>query len=86
MGILLKIDSPFSASPSVSLFCLNIAEKALPISHGIEPGPMSVFPNVSSMILLRSGSPTITEINAEVGLDHRFGQRRVSAEAISVTC
>lgn len=64
----LKIENPFSAYVSVSLFCLNIAEKALPISHGIEPGPMSVFPVVTSMILLRSGSPTITEINAEVSI------------------
>jgi hypothetical protein len=62
----LKIDSPFSASVSVSLFCLNIAEKAFPIYHGIEPGPISIFPVVSSMILSRSGSPTITEMIAEV--------------------
>jgi len=64
----LIIDIPFSASVSVSLLCLNIAEKALPISHGIEPGPMSEFSVVISIILLRSGSPTITEINAEVSI------------------
>jgi len=34
----------FSASSSVNLFCLNIAEKALQISQGIDPGPISVFP------------------------------------------
>jgi hypothetical protein len=62
-GILSKITRPFWASSSVNLFCLNIAEKALPISQGIEPGPMSVFPVVNSTILLRSGSPTTTAIN-----------------------
>jgi len=58
-GILSKITRPFRASSSVNLFCLNIAEKALPISQGIEPGPISVFPVVNSTILLRSGLPAI---------------------------
>jgi hypothetical protein len=61
-GILSKITRPFLASSSVNRLCLNMAEKALPISHGIEPGPMSVFPAVSSTIRVRSGSPTITVI------------------------
>jgi hypothetical protein len=33
MGMLLKIEIPFIAFSSGSLFCLNIAEKALPISQ-----------------------------------------------------
>jgi hypothetical protein len=47
--MLLKIDIPLLASSSVSLFCLNIAEKALPISQGMEPGPISEFPDVISI-------------------------------------
>jgi|WetSurMetagenome_2_1015567.scaffolds.fasta_scaffold13136_4 hypothetical protein len=45
-----------------------MAEKALPISKGMEPGPMRVFPIVISTILLRSGSPAITAIKAEVSI------------------
>jgi hypothetical protein len=41
--MLLKIEIPFIASSSGSLFCLNIAEKAVPIYQGIDPGPISVF-------------------------------------------
>jgi hypothetical protein len=44
IGIVLNIFIPLSASFIDTLFCLNIAEKALPISHGIEPGPIRVFP------------------------------------------
>ena len=51
MGMLVKIEIPFIASSSGSLFCLNIAEKALPMSQGIDPGPISVFPDVISIIL-----------------------------------
>jgi hypothetical protein len=67
-GILSKITRPFLPSLRVNRFCLNIAEKALPISQGIEPGPMSVFPVVNLTIRLRSGSPTITAINADVSI------------------
>jgi hypothetical protein len=45
-----------------------MAENAFPISHGMEPGPISEFPAVSSIILFRSGSFTITAINAEVSI------------------
>ena len=56
------------ASLSVSRPCFNIAEKALPISHGIEPGPIRVLPVVNSTIRSRSGSPTMTVIRSEVSI------------------
>jgi len=52
----------------VILCCLNIAENAFPISHGIEPGPIRVSPLVISMIVSRSGSLTITAMIADVSI------------------
>jgi hypothetical protein len=49
------------ASSRLNLFRSNIAEKALPISHGIEPGPMSVFPVVNSTIFLNKPTGTSPE-------------------------
>lgn len=66
--MLWKISIPFCAFSSDIRFCLNIAEKALPISQGIEPGAINVWPEAIAMIFSRSDSPTITAIKALVSI------------------